>query len=104
MRVLTGAAVKPNAADAAPRYSFIARSQAPPILVRPRIDFLSSRAPPQRVFLESSDEITPPLIGGGGEVLGAEAFDDLGLRQPVSKTLALRIAKDGDGLEKHRHD
>jgi hypothetical protein len=64
------------------------------------IDVLGGAAPPSQPVVELASRTHKRL----DEFLRSRAFNDLGLCQPVSQSLALRISHDGSRLEQKGDD
>ena len=58
------------------------------------IDSLWSAAPPSNSAAELSTKAHKPVLKRFDEILGSQAFNNLGLRQPVSQSLTLGISRD----------
>lgn len=68
------------------------------------IDSLWSAAPPSQFAVELSNKAHKPVLKRLDEILRSQAFNDLGLCQPVSQSLTLRISHDGSRLEENGDD
>jgi hypothetical protein len=68
------------------------------------IDSLWSAAPPSDSAAELSTKAHKPVLKRFDEILGSQAFNNLGLRQPVSQSLTLGISHDGSHFEENGDD
>ena len=71
---------------------------------RSAIDSLWSAAPPSDIAVELSTKAHKPVLKRFDEIPGSQAFNNLGLRQPVSQSLPLGISHDGSHLEENGDD